>query len=182
MSYELEFNEFFNRSFQRVVGQVYASTGSMPEAEDSVQEAYLRAWQRWDEVRKYDSPEAWIRTVAYRQSVVAWRKAASRAAAHRRAAPATEVPGPSPDELALVTGLRRISPDQSRAIVLYHLLGLSIGEVATEVGVPEGTVKARLNRGRKALAPHVSDRVEARRISRYAAAAQAAASPAASAA
>jgi RNA polymerase sigma-70 factor (ECF subfamily) len=175
VSYEVEFNQFFTGSFQRIVGQVYASTGSMPEAEDSVQEAYMRAWQRWGEVREYANPEAWIRTVAYRQSVVAWRKTVSRTAAHRRAVTPSEVPGPSPDELALVTGLRRISPDQSRAIVLYHLVGLSIGEIAREVGVPEGTVKARLNRGRKALVPHLSETAEARRRQRYAAALEASA-------
>ena len=173
MSHELEFSEFFTGSFQRVVGHVYATTGSMAEAEDSVQEAYARAWQRWDEVREYASPEAWIRTVAYRQSVAAWRKSVSRTAAHRRAVTTFEVPGPSPDELALLTGLRRISPDQRRVIVLYHLAGLSVAEVARETGAPEGTVKARLKRGREALAPHVRE-TEARRRPRRAAAGSAA--------
>ncbi|HUN33162.1 MAG TPA: SigE family RNA polymerase sigma factor [Trebonia sp.] len=156
MSHELEFSAFFTGSFRRIVGQVYASTGNLAEAEDSVQEAYARAWQRWDEVREYGNPEAWIHTVAYRKSVEAWRKAVSRTAAHRRAVTPSEVPGPSPDQLALVTGLRRIGPEQRRAIVLYHLVGLSIAEIAAQTGAPEGTIKARLNRGRKALAPHVS--------------------------
>jgi RNA polymerase sigma-70 factor (ECF subfamily) len=167
VSYELEFSEFFNGSFQRIVGQVSATTGSTIEAEDSVQEAYMRAWQRWDEVREYDNPEAWIRTVAFRQSVDAWRKAASRAAALQRAGTRTDVPGPGPDQLALITGLRRISPEQRRAIVLYHLVGLTVGEIATQTGTPEGTIKARLKRAREALIPHVSETAEARRGPRY---------------
>jgi RNA polymerase sigma-70 factor (ECF subfamily) len=166
VSYELEFNTFFAGSFRRMVGQIYATTGSMTEAEDSVQEAYARAWQRWGEVRQYDNPEAWIHTVAYRQSVEAWRKAVNRATAHRRAATTFEVPGPTPDRLALVTGLRRISPELRRAVVLYHLAGLSVGEIATETGAPEGTVKARLKRGRTALAPHVSEAADGRRPGR----------------
>jgi len=38
------------------------------------------------------------------------------------------------------------------AIVLYHLCDLSVADVAQETGVPVGTVKARLSRGRRALA------------------------------
>ena len=42
--------------------------------------------------------------------------------------------------------------DQRRAIVLHHLADLPVAEVAVEVGAPVGTVKARLSRGRAALA------------------------------
>jgi RNA polymerase sigma-70 factor (ECF subfamily) len=80
---ELDFDEFYTASFRRIVSQIYAMTGNLAEAEDSVQEAYARAWQRWDDVRKYGDPEAWIRTVAYRLSVSAWRKAVNRRTAHR---------------------------------------------------------------------------------------------------
>jgi RNA polymerase sigma-70 factor (ECF subfamily) len=157
---ELDFDEFYTASFRRIVSQIYAMTVNLAEAEDSVQEAYARAWQRWDDVRRYGDPDAWIRTVAYRLSVSAWRKAVNRTAAHRRAAAVPELPGLSPDHLTLVAALRQINPDQRRAIVLYHLVGLTIGEIARETGAPEGTVKSHLNRGRKALAPLVSEFAE----------------------
>ena len=41
--------------------------------------------------------------------------------------------------------------------MLYHVANLSIDEIAQELGAPVGTVKARLARGRKALAPLVSE-------------------------
>jgi RNA polymerase sigma-70 factor (ECF subfamily) len=44
-----------------------------------------------------------------------------------------------------------------RAIVLHHLAGLSVEEIAHETGAPAGTVKARLARGRRALAPLVCE-------------------------
>ena len=157
---ELDFDEFYTAGFRRIVSQIYAMTGNLAEAEDSVQAAFARAWQRWDDVRRYGDPEAWIRTVAYRLSVSAWRKAANRRVAHRRAASSAELPGLNPDHLALVTALRQISADQRRAIVLFHLVGLTIAEIAEETGFPEGTVKSHLNRGRKALAPLVSEFAE----------------------
>ena len=64
MAGELEFDEFYDASFQRVVGQIYAMVGSLSEAEDSVQEAFARAWQNWSKVGGYTDPEGWVRSVA----------------------------------------------------------------------------------------------------------------------
>jgi RNA polymerase sigma-70 factor (ECF subfamily) len=162
MGGELDFDEFYAASFRRLVGQVYAMTGSLAESEDAVQEAYARAWERWSKVREYHAPEAWIRTVAYRITVDSVRKAKNRLIAHHRNdADRGEVPGMSPDHLALMTALRRIPDEQRRAIVLHYLVGLSVEEICDETSAPSGTVKARLARGRKALAPHVSEFAEA---------------------
>jgi RNA polymerase sigma-70 factor, ECF subfamily len=159
---ELDFDEFYAASFRRVVGQVYAMTGSLAEAEDSVQESFARAWQRWRKVQQYSDPEGWVRTVAYRISVSAWRKAANRVTAHQRAGgDAGAQPDLAPDRLALIDALRRIPPDQRRAIVLHHLVGLRVEEIAQETGVASGTVKTRLARGRRALAPLVSEFADA---------------------
>jgi RNA polymerase sigma-70 factor (ECF subfamily) len=54
--------------------------------------------------------------------------------------------------VALVAALARIPVAQRTAIVLHHLVGLPVAEVAAETGAPAGTVKARLSRGRRALA------------------------------
>ena len=66
-------------------------------------------------------------------------------------------PGASPDRLALVAALREIPAEQRRAIVLHHLVGLTVEEISHETGTPTGTVKSRLARGRRALAGHVSE-------------------------
>ena len=152
-----DFDAFYATTSRRLVGQVFAMTGDMSEAEDAVQEAYVRAWQRWPRISTYQDPEAWLRTVAYRISVSAWWKAKNRLTAHRRSGEPSEQPGLSPDLLALTSALREIPEAQRRTIVLYHLLDLSVEEIAIETGVPAGTVKARLARGRRALAPLVSE-------------------------
>jgi RNA polymerase sigma-70 factor (ECF subfamily) len=151
------FDAFYADSARRVTSYLQVMTGSRAEAEDVVQEAYARAWQHWGRVSGYSDPEGWVRSVAYRIGVSSWRKSVSRRVAHRRHGPAMDSPGVSPDYVAVIAALRKISAGQRQAIVLYHLAGLSVGEVALETGVSQGTVKARLARGRRALAPHLSE-------------------------
>jgi RNA polymerase sigma-70 factor (ECF subfamily) len=152
VSQERDFDEFYLGSVRRITAQLVAMLGDSGEAEDAVQEAYARAWQRWDSVSRMDDPAAWVRVVAYRIKVSSWRSAVRRTVAHRRHGPPADIPDLSPDSVALVAALRQIPEAQRRAIVLYHLAGLSVEQVAAEVGVPAGTVKARLSRGRAALA------------------------------
>ena len=157
-----EFAGFYTASANRVVAYLYVILGSVAEAEDAAQEAYTRAWLRWSRLRDYEDPEAWVRTVGFRVAMSTWHKTKNRLTAHRRSTSGADglgahVPDMSPDRLLVVAALRRIPAEQRRALVLFHLLGLTVTEIAEETGAPVGTVKARLSRGRKALAPHVSE-------------------------
>ena len=64
-----EFDAFFSVSSPRVLRQLMFIAGDAREAEDVTQEAFERAWLRWAAVRKCESPEAWVRTVAHRLAV-----------------------------------------------------------------------------------------------------------------
>ncbi|WP_033256617.1 SigE family RNA polymerase sigma factor [Kitasatospora phosalacinea] len=155
-----EFDAFYVSSFSLLVGQVYAMTGDWNEAQDAVQEAFLRAWGRRGQLSGSGSPHAWIRTVAWRLAVSRWRRARRGLDLVLRNHLHEDAPGPAPEHTALVAGLRRLPAAQRQAIVLFHLCDLTVAEVAQETGVAEGTVKARLSRGRAALAEHLSDRDE----------------------
>jgi RNA polymerase sigma-70 factor (ECF subfamily) len=157
---ETEFDDFYAGTYRRVVGQVYAMVGNFGDAEDAVQEAYSRAWTRWTKLREYLDPEVWVRTVAYRVAVSGWRKAANRLTAHRRHGVPDDVPGQGPEHVALVAALRTLTPEQRRVVVLHHLVGLPVDEIARETGAAVGTVKSRLARGRQALAAHLQDATE----------------------
>lgn len=147
-----DFDAFYARCAPALVRQLAVQTGDLGDAQDCVQEAFSRAWQRWGKVCAYDAPEAWVRQVAWRLAVSRWRRARSAAVAARRHGPAPDVPAVEPDRVALVEALRTLPEAQRRAIVLHHVGGLSLVEVAAETSVPVGTVKARLSRGRAALA------------------------------
>jgi RNA polymerase sigma-70 factor (sigma-E family) len=153
-----EFDSFYADTSRRVLGQVYAMTGNLSEAEDAVAEAYARAWQRWSQVSQAHAPEAWVRTVASRIAVSNWRKAVNRLRAHRRSALDSRDPGGlGPDHVALVSALRKISADQRRVVVLHYLADLTVEEISREVGAPTGTVKAWLARGRQAMSRYLSE-------------------------
>jgi RNA polymerase sigma-70 factor, ECF subfamily len=55
------FASFYTGSYHRLLGQRFAVTGDLAEAENLLQEAYARAFVRWSRVRAYDLPEAWVR-------------------------------------------------------------------------------------------------------------------------
>ncbi|MFI7575167.1 SigE family RNA polymerase sigma factor [Micromonospora sp. NPDC049497] len=146
------FDDFYRGSRQRLLGYVYVLTGDLAEAQDAVQEAYIRAWQRWSTVGGYDDPEAWVRVVASRIAVSRWRSLRSRSRAYLRHGAEPSAPGPGTDTVEVVAALRRLPEEQRTALALYYLLGMPVAEVARETEAPVGTVKARLSRGRTALA------------------------------
>jgi RNA polymerase sigma-70 factor (ECF subfamily) len=111
------FAAFYAGSYRRLLGQLFAVTGDLAEAENVLQEAYARAFVRWSRVGAYDLPEAWVRRVAINLAAMADRSLAQR-----------------------------------QVIVLHHLVGLPVEEVASELRLATGTVKSRLARGRAALA------------------------------
>ncbi len=146
---EIEFDRFFRYHRSRLMGQAYVLAGEAAGAQDLIQESFLRAWQRWDELRGLDDPEAWLRRVMYNLAVSNWRRA-------RRLVPLGEheqsVSDEHPDAVALAGALRSLPRRQAQAIVLHDAAGLSASEVAKELDVPEGTVRSWLSRGRAVLA------------------------------
>jgi len=157
MPHGTDFDEFYASTCRRLISQVYAMIGDLAEAEDAVQEAFTRAWQRWATLREYADTEAWVRTVAYRAAVSSWRKAVNRFAAHRRHGAGVDLPELGPEHVMLVQAMRRLTVDQRRVVVLHHLVGLPVEDIARETGTAIGTVKSRLSRGRRTLAAELGD-------------------------
>jgi RNA polymerase sigma-70 factor (ECF subfamily) len=153
-----DFDDFYRGSRDRLLGLVYVLTGDVVEAQDAVQEAFIRAWQRWATLSRYDQPEAWVRMVACRIATSRWRSMRRRLRAHTRAAErTTAMPPPGVDTLDVIAAMRRLPEEQRIAVALHYLVGLPVADVARETSAPVGTVKARLSRGRKALAPLLRD-------------------------
>jgi RNA polymerase sigma-70 factor, ECF subfamily len=155
---EREFDELYVSSYPRLTAQLYAMVGDRDEAEECVQEAFVRAWQHRGKLERSGQPEAWVRTTAYRLAVNRWRRVLlSRRSPDRALNASTSAAEPSEARLALVAALRELPEPQRRALVLHHIADLTVAEVARETGVADGTVKAQLSRGRAALAELLAD-------------------------
>lgn len=155
-----EIRDLYAGSYRRLLGQLIGVTGSVAEAEDVLQEAFVRGL---DHPRRLgaENPEAWLRTVAVNLARSRWRRAQRLIGLAPRLVDEPHV-GDVDGRLDLLQALRRLPSRQREVIALYHLADLSIDQVAETLGLPTGTVKARLSRGRAALStllveeePHV---------------------------
>ena len=127
------------------------------DAEEAVQEAFIRAWRNQDSCRTPSTPLPWLIQIT--------RNEALRLAARRQRRQASEVPEEEPDRMiSSDNGLDRmletvateqvlnvLHPDERALIRLRYVEDLTQGQVAARLGVPEGTVKVRLHRARARL-------------------------------
>ena len=146
------FAAFYAGSYRRLLGQLFAVTGDLAEAENVLQEAYARAFVRWSRVGGYDLPEAWVRRVAINLAAMAERSLRRRARALLRLGPPPPAPQLGPELIDLRDALAALPTGQRQVLVLHHLVGLPVEEVARELRLATGTVKSRLARGRAAMA------------------------------
>jgi RNA polymerase sigma-70 factor, ECF subfamily len=151
--------DLYAACYDRMVRVLTLVAGDRTEAEDVVQEAFVRLVPRWSKISTYDDPEAWVRAVAFRILSNRFRRArnavmaARRSGEVRRARGTDEVAETSGDNVDIARALASLPVGQRQVVVLHHLLDLPVDEIASTLGVPVGTVKSRLSRARLALAP-----------------------------
>jgi RNA polymerase sigma factor (sigma-70 family) len=142
--------EFLRVGYRRVVAAVALVSGSLAIAEDAVQEAIVRAWERSRTSNDIESLESWIATVALNLS----RSRLRRIRIEHRALPHLVQPDTSPpegDSVDVRRALSQLPRRQREAIVLRYYLDLDVRELAVVMHVSEGTAKSTLARGRRAL-------------------------------
>lgn len=119
-------------------------------AEDLVQDAFVRALDRW----RMDAPEeafrAWAQTTMVRLSISRWRRSNRERVAYRRhgTAPDVRERDPVPE---VGRALASLTPRQRAAVILRYYEDLSEAEIADRMGVRAGTVKALLHQARERL-------------------------------
>lgn len=149
--------EFYAASYSRVLAVLAVAAGDRREAEEVVQEAFIRLVPRWPTVSRYDDPEAWVRKVAFRLLSNRFRQLRRS----MRAVGRMDVPGVSAEPSSLAVDVARALASlplaQRQVVVLHHLAGLPVDQVARELRVPVGTVKSRLSRAREALKPLLTE-------------------------
>ena len=147
-----EFLTFFASEFRALRRLGFLLTGDWGEAEELAQEAMVRTFAAWEQVRHYQQPAAFARKVLLNRHRSLLRRAVVEARHALRAEPNEAQPLPfSGEELVLWQALRQLPTRQCHAIVLRFCLDLSEAEVARQLGVPAGTVKSLVHRGLQRL-------------------------------
>ena len=140
-----------------------ATTGNRGDAEDLVQETFVRALVAWDRFRQGSNCRAWMQRILTNCFINAYR----RRLQHRRAlslvdswiCPNRQHEAEDPEQTWIERrfsdevrrALDQLPEDARRVVELADLQGLSYREIATQIGCPIGTVMSRLHRARRVL-------------------------------
>ncbi len=166
-------------------------TGSLHDAEDVVQDVYLRAWKAYNRFQGQSSVRTWLHRIATNACLTALEGRKRRPLPSGLGAPSSDpnaelvqqnevpwlepLPEPSGDpsdtvvsresvRLAFVVALQHLSPRQRAVLILREVLQWKAAEVATAIGTSTAAVNSLLQRARsqmEAAAPSLEDRLAA---------------------
>jgi RNA polymerase sigma-70 factor (ECF subfamily) len=133
----------------RLLAIAYRILRDLGLAEDAVQQTLVLAWRELPSLRDVDRFDAWLRRLlvnaCYREARRSRNWAANVRALPLDGADRTDDYNTVVERDQLDRGFRRLPPEQRAVFVFHHYLGLTLLEVAAELGVPLGTVKSRLH-------------------------------------
>jgi len=145
------FDTFVEEEHVRLFKALYFVTGSREEAEDLAQDAFLKLWERWDQIDSIDNPTGYL----FRVALNGFRMRRRRLAIAIR----KQLPGPEERdgfvEAEMRADVRRllleVTPRQRAALLLVDLLGYPSEQAAQILRVRPSTVRNLASQGRRAL-------------------------------
>jgi RNA polymerase sigma-70 factor, ECF subfamily len=147
----LGFEGFFEDEHVRLYRALVLMTADAHEAEELMQDAFLRVWERWDRVREMDNPTGYL----YRAAMNLFRNRSRRLRLELRRRPGADA---SPDAFEAVESrdrvaraLRGLTPRQRAALVLTDLLGYESAEAGDLLRVKAATVRALVHQARESI-------------------------------
>jgi len=159
------FEAFYVANERRLFRALYVVTGNRDEAEDLMQSAFCKVWERWDRVAALDDPVGYLFRTAFNTHRSATRRSV-RAARKLVGWISEESPPPEPSEVAATRdhaarALGVLTRRQREAVVLTALLGFGGPEAAQIMGIRPATVRVLVRQARAALArsPEHGDQV-----------------------
>jgi RNA polymerase sigma-70 factor (ECF subfamily) len=160
--FKKEFESVWAGTAGRMRAYMFCACGSWADADDLLQDCYLRALQGWGQFDGSGSRKSWLFGIA-RRTCADWFRQKKR----ERAAVSLEKLGESgqtspgtqrTDEIEAVWEVvKGLSAEQSEVIHLRFAAELSYDEIGQVVGIPLGTVRSRLHRGLRAVREKIEE-------------------------
>lgn len=156
---ESGFSERVAENQRRVLQIAYGVLGNSAEAEEVAQEAFLRAYQKFESLREGHKFRAWVNRIVFRLSLNRRRELRRRltreTAWHSTGTGETADGRKSAEEHILVTRLRaeieRLPEKLRRVLQLSIVEDMDATDVGAVLRIPAGTVRSRLHTARKLL-------------------------------
>ena len=150
------FESLVRRRMSAIYRLDLAILGDEADAADATQETFIAAWRKLADLRDPDRFEAWLQRVSVNACRMIGRARGRRLVREmpmaRVADAASAVASPAADDgETLRAALSRLSHDHRTVLALHHVDGRPVAEIASTLGIPEGTAKSRLFKARAAL-------------------------------
>ena len=146
------FEELVVRHQKRVLGTAYKVTSNRWSAEDAAQDAFVSAWTHLSALGDHARFGAWVCSIAKNHAVSLMRRYACTATeVSLDLSDGLEPADRSAEDADIREAVDSLSDVLRRTVKLHYFDGYSVKEIASILGVPEGTVKWRLSEARKQL-------------------------------
>ncbi len=147
---KLSAEDAFRQFGDRVFSAAFSATGSREDADDVVQDTFLKYWDTDQDFADENHIKAWLLRVAINRS-----RDLLRSFWHRKKVPwedyMEELPFKEPEDKSLFEAVMELPRKYRVTIHLHYYEDLSVSEIAEILHTTEGTVKSQLSRGRKLL-------------------------------
>ncbi len=153
--------EFMNLYSRKIYNFFYYSLFDREEAKDLVQDVFFKVYKGLPKFKRESSPYTWIYKIAINTLRTYMRKQKIRKFLSFDKIPEESHPGYEPAKKVpslLYDALKQIPYDFKEVILLYYYDEYGVREISEILGIPEGTVKSRLSRGRDFIRDYLQKR------------------------
>ncbi|MET8012889.1 sigma-70 family RNA polymerase sigma factor [Streptomyces sp. NPDC005271] len=153
----MDFEVFFKAHFLQICRILNARQNDWELAQEAASRAFEIAYRKWAEVSEHPNPVAWVAFTGRRILNRAYQKLASRPERPFNDSD-TGMPcdglddsSTTVDRIALYTAIGSLTRDKRECLVMHHVYGYPVNEIAEVLNIAPGTVKSRLSAARKGL-------------------------------
>lgn len=163
------FGELFQRFERHVFSIAFRRMGNYAEAQELVQDVFIQAMEKLDQLRQPECFGGWLRMITTRMAINRSMRRGPVTSAEPEMMAATCVEETTPLSLVLTgeresqvrAGLNRLRDLDRQTLVAFYVDGRSLIEMSDDFDAPIGTIKRRLHVARKRLAEEVEEFAEA---------------------